>query len=74
MLFLNFDWGGRVIHHCGPPVRRPFDARDAGAYAVTRMPSFARTERTLARSALSGRPVGLHPLDLDLLGLLILAR
>jgi len=38
------------------------------------MSSIARTERNVARSTLSGRPVGLPPLSLDLLGLLLLAR
>jgi hypothetical protein len=51
-----------------------FDGGSATPYAVTRMSSTARTERNLARSTLSGRPVGLPPLNLDLLGLLLLAR
>jgi len=38
------------------------------------MSSTARTERIFARSTLSGRPVGLPPISLDLLGLLLLAR
>jgi hypothetical protein len=38
------------------------------------MSSSTRTQETLARSSLSGRPVGRDPLPLNLLGLLLLAR
>jgi hypothetical protein len=55
-------------------LRKGFDAAPTTTYAVTRMSSTARTERIFARSTLSGRPVGLPPISLDLLGLLLLAR
>jgi hypothetical protein len=61
----------KVIHHSSDPLRKGFDAADATTYAVTRMSSTARTERIFARSTLSGRPVGLPPISLDLLGLLL---
>lgn len=64
----------KVIHHSLEAPRRGFDGGAVTPYAVTRMSSIARTERILARSALSGRPVGLPPRSLDLLGLLLLAR
>jgi len=51
-----------------------FDARATTAYHVPTMTARARTEETRARSALSGRPVGLDSHSLGLLDLLLLAR
>jgi len=64
----------KVIHDTSAGCGRGFDAAFPTTYAVTRMSSTARTERIFARSTLSGRPVGLPPISLDLLGLLLLAR
>jgi len=59
-----------------PLCRVAFDEPSPLPYAVATMPSQPSTKENVARSPLSGHPVGLHALlALNLLGLLlILAR